>query len=350
MKTYVGLFALCCLCGYGIFYYIQGQSTAKELQSIAEKSDVIKKTELSTETESSSQREIPLQEETSAEEPVKEVLVKESSAPVRVTRATTSLSSSSSLQIKSEQNNERVDLLRQLIEFKTTIAELEEQGINTDKIIPKNITTSALVDLLEYRKTPYKNVTGFKPLPLRSSARDFGMFLVSTSKEVTLHMFDEQGLFSGIIQLGADGIGIPIEEIPGVDLYTFIDRGFMVTGGTGDVTVFINVLKTGIAQLYTRVGNGDLEPYFFPVSTQSKGSTTFIRSKDTIELMHWNIDVDGDGISDVSFGHTGPNEEQVRLMFDLIRSDSDLPKEERNPFSQKTVDIFVKSLDSKDGL
>jgi hypothetical protein len=348
MKIYVSIFVLCSLLSCSVFYYVRHQSTTVESQFTSLSPVGTEEPKLSAGSEKVNQSEILIQEVAIVQEPSEADEVHKNIAPIPASEVAATSSSSTDLQEKAEQNKGRIDLLRQLIEFKTTVAKLEEQGVNTDKIIPKDMSASELVGLLEYRKAPYKNVNGFKPLPLRSGTQDFGMFLVSTSKDVSLHAFDEKGLFSGIIQLGADGVGIPIEEIRGVDLYTFIDRGFMVTGGTGEVTVFIDVLKTGIAQLYTRVGNGDVESYFFPVSSQSKGSTTFKRSDDSIELMHWNIDVDGDGKTDVSFGHAGPNEKQVRLMFDLIKSDTDLSIEEQGLFSEESIDAFIKFLDPKD--
>jgi len=234
-------------------------------------------------------------------------------------------------------------IIQKLINSEVTWEELGSQGVNDDEV-SDYIEIESIVEMLNYRSTPYPAAEDYVVFKSKTQSDEFGIAVVSQNELVELYMYDVVGAFSGIIQFGADGLGLPVEKIKGVDLYTFIDRGFMVSVGERDASVFLNVKTAGIASLYTRIGNDDAISYAFPVTTQTKGSATFKRTLGSIIFQQWNIDVDGDGGTDVSFGHTGPSKEEIRLMFNVIQSDRDLPQTEKSYFSDELYAAFVKVI------
>ncbi len=227
------------------------------------------------------------------------------------------------------------ELIRKLVNFEVTLEELAKQGIDIDVLMEdKELTLDELVAMLNLRKTPYPNAKGFEiKKPYSSKEADF-LVIASANEDVDMYMFDESGNFTGIIRFGDGGFAIPVEQVKGVTHYRYNDHGFMFSGRGETTTMFLIVRQPTFARLYTRYGNNPNEDYYFPVSTHTKGSATVIRGENTVEVMHWNIDVDGDGSTDVSFGHEGPDDKTAMTMGNLILNDPDLSESEKNFFRQ----------------
>lgn len=230
------------------------------------------------------------------------------------------------------------EIIRKLINFEVTWEELEKQGVNDDDVFElADLQQDDLVSMIGYRKDPYLPATGYKMSGPKTSGEAEFLVIASSHEDVDLYMFSESGKFCGKIKFGEDGLSLLIEQVQGVSYYTYGDQGFMIDGGTGTTTMFINVKKPTVAQLYTRYGNGDIKPFYFPVSTQTKGSATILRTEKTISILNWNIDVDGDGTTDVSFGNEGPEQKVISKMIDIIIEDADLPEAERAIFREALV-------------
>ncbi len=250
-------------------------------------------------------------------------------------KETVSIPQTSEVITSQKPTDDSKELIRKLVNFEVTLEELDKSGIDIDEVtIGTELTSDELVAMLNLRQKPYLDAKGFKVKePYSSKEADF-LIIASASEEVDMYLYSESGKFTGIVQFGNGGFGIPVEQVKGVTHYRYNDQGFMFSGRGETATMFLIVKQPTFARLYTRYGNDPNEYYYFPVSTHTKGSATVIRSENSVEVMHWNIDVDGDGSTDVSFGHEGPDQETAMKMGNLILNDPDLPKSEKDFFRQ----------------
>jgi hypothetical protein len=227
-------------------------------------------------------------------------------------------------------------IVRKLVNFEVTWEELSKQGIDDDNLIKDaNLTQYDLVDMLDYREIPYTNAKDYiatKP-GVSDEVEFFTVANSNENQEIRMYMFDEESNFCGGIQFGKDGMGLTVEQVPGVSYYYgYGDKGFMFSSGLGTTTIFFSAEKPTIAYMYTRYDNDSPQPYVFPVSSKTAGSATVLRNAKNVEIMNWNVDVDGDGVTDVSFGHEGPDESTFSKMLKIIISDENLSESERKFF------------------
>lgn len=164
------------------------------------------------------------------------------------------------------------------------------------------------------------------------------------------YAIDARGRYAAVVRLSPDDEVLQgaVEQIPGFSIGTIGGEGFMVTDVTSTTTLFFESLITSTSSIprisTTLLNSGTSSHFLFPVSVYTRGSVTLLKTETGFRLGKWNIDFDGDNITDVSVGNTASfSEQDYRIAFERIKNDAKITVAEREQIAA-IEDAFITSM------